>query len=89
MAIKVTETHITSDDWDFPGAIEITHTEDNTTIPLFTMGGYLEPEDATLDRDLSSALKVFDLLQTFYSYGLTNQPVEFESVSKTEEEVWG
>jgi hypothetical protein len=45
-----------------------------------------EPEDMTLNRDLSDVLVVPDMLRAAYEAGLRGERLEFEEITKSEEE---
>jgi len=43
------------------------------------------PEDATLSRDLSDALNIFDMLKEVYELGKQGKEIIFEEITKEQE----
>lgn len=83
--MQVKDYYITSkDDWEFGDAIEIFI----DGVRVFSIGGYIESEDATIGRDLNDAVLVSGLMKRMYNAGKEGKEVTFESVTVDKDEHW-
>lgn len=81
--MKIIET-VTPGEWGDASHIEIELTTDSGT--TFCSFGEGEPEDMTLNRDLSDAFSIGDMLVMAYEAGKRGEELEHEFIDETDDE---
>lgn len=82
MAIIIIEHYPDEEDWGQYAGVSTQITTNEGTQSVGFYGG--EPEDMTLDRDLSDAWNVVELLKLAYNAGKNGEELEIEQITVNE-----